>query len=185
MTQGLADALQPIDGADAGQDVRGVGALPAAGLQPATFAAALQEEVQQPWFGRAGEEAAAKLTQDGTIEAGVGEFQAEGLLPVDTGTNGLGRLTVGEFLHKLQDRDQGEPPGCLGGLATRWVEGSEVVIGEEGAQLIAEEQAGVRVGKSSTGDAGRLLGNGGDGVKAQRHRQTPLWAESEEVETKL
>jgi hypothetical protein len=53
------------------------------------------------------------------VEAGVYEFQAERVLPVDPAANGVGSLSVGQPLGELQHRDQGQPPRGEGRLAAR------------------------------------------------------------------
>src|SRR5262249_29141585 len=103
-----------------------VGALPAACLEPTAFAAAVQDRVEQAPFGRAGDQTGAELAPDGAVEAGVGPFQGEGVLPVDAGADGGGGLAVGQVLDELEDGDEGEPPGGLGRSAPRGVEVGEV-----------------------------------------------------------
>ena len=58
-------------------------------------------------------QAGAELAEHGEVEAGVGQLQAEGVLPVDAAADGVGGLAIGEPLGELQDGDQGQPPGGL------------------------------------------------------------------------
>jgi hypothetical protein len=67
------------------------------------LAAAVQNGVQQWLFGGAADQACAELTKYGEVEAGFRQFQAEGVLPVDAGADGIGRLPVGQVLDELKD----------------------------------------------------------------------------------
>ena len=86
--------------------------------------------VQQEPFGPAGGEAGAELGEDGEVEAGVVELQAEGVLPVDAAADGVGGLAIGEVLGELHDGDQGELPGGQCGLSAPGVEAGEVGVAE-------------------------------------------------------
>ena len=44
------------------------------------------------------------------VEAGISQFKAEQVLPIDTGTHGLGGLSIREVLAELQDGHEGEAP---------------------------------------------------------------------------
>jgi hypothetical protein len=98
-------AEQPVDGPDAAQDVGRVGTLLAAGLEPTPVTAAVQDGVEKAPLSRASDEAGAEFTQDGAIEAGIGQFKGKGVLPVNAGADGVGRLSVGEILGELEDGD--------------------------------------------------------------------------------
>ena len=56
------------------------------------------------------DKACAKLRQHAEVEAKVGQFKAKGILPGNSGTHGVGHLTVAELLQKLKHRDQSQPP---------------------------------------------------------------------------
>jgi hypothetical protein len=60
-----------------------VGALSAPLSDQAEFAASFQEGVEELQFGLALDQARAELAEHGVIEAGIGQFQGEGVLPVD------------------------------------------------------------------------------------------------------
>ena len=94
----------------------------------------LEQRVQEQPFGPAGDQAAAELAEHGVVEAGIGQLQAEGVLPVDAAADGVGGLAIGEVLGELQDGDQGEPPGGVGGLSARGKQVGEVVVRVEDAR---------------------------------------------------
>ena len=107
--QSLAQGLDPVQPSHAGDDMRGVGALAAAGLdQPGLFEA-FQHQAQQPVGPALQREAGAELRQGGEVEARVVQLEAERVFPGDTVRDGLGSLTVGEVVPELQDgHDQEE-----------------------------------------------------------------------------
>ena len=59
--------------------------------------------------------AGAELAEHGVIEAGIGQFQAQGVLPVDASADGVGGLAVGKSLDVLEDGGHGEPGGEVAG----------------------------------------------------------------------
>ena len=68
-------------------------------------------------FGLAVDQTGAELAQHGMVEAGIGQLQAECVLPVDASTDGVGGLAVGEALDVLEHGGQSEPGRCFSGLA--------------------------------------------------------------------
>jgi hypothetical protein len=62
-------------------------------------------------LGPAGDEAGAELAEDREVEAGVVQLQAQEVLPVDAGADGVGGLAIGEPLGVLEGRDQRQSPG--------------------------------------------------------------------------
>src|SRR3954454_18291826 len=94
-----------------------VGTLPAPLADQAEFPASFQEGVEELQFGLAVDQAGAELAEDGVVEAGIGQFQSQGVLPVDAATDGIGGLAVGETLDVLEDGDGGQPCGGGGGLS--------------------------------------------------------------------
>ncbi len=54
---------------------------------------------------RAGSSRAVGCEEDRVVKAGVGQFQAQRVLPVDAGQDGMNGLTVGEILEELEDGD--------------------------------------------------------------------------------
>ena len=140
-----------------------VGALLGAGLDQAVGLAGLEHRLQQEPFGTAGDEAGAELAEDGEVEAGVGQLQAEGVLPVDAAADGVGGLAIGEPLGELQDRDQGQPPGGLRRLSPVGEQAGEAFVVVEGAQGVPHGQVGVAVGEGGAGDVGGQFRDAGRG----------------------
>jgi hypothetical protein len=59
--------------------------------------ASLEHRLQQESLRTAGDEGGAELAQHGEVEAGIGQFQAAGVLPVNAGADGRGGLaTIGD-----------------------------------------------------------------------------------------
>ena len=94
------------------------------------------------------------------IKAGVGQFQAQRVLPVDAGQDGMNGLTVGEILKELKDGDQREFPGCDGGLAGGGEEGGEILVGVDRAELVTESGDGVAFWENGTDDSGGVSWDG-------------------------
>ena len=117
--QRLAQELEPVQLAHGGEDVGGIGALPAAGLEQAVGAARLEHPLQQALLGAAGEQAAAEVAQKAEVEAGVAQLQVEQILPVDARPHRLGGLAIAQPLAELQERDQGQAPGRAAGAPAR------------------------------------------------------------------
>ena len=55
-------------------------------------------------------------------------LRSHGILPIDPGAHGIGRLSVAEMLEELEDRDQGQAPRGQGGLALAGVKRTEILI---------------------------------------------------------
>jgi hypothetical protein len=64
-------------------------------LDQALVFQALQQGVEQQQFGPTRDQAGAELAEHGVVEAGIGEGEAERVLPVDPAPHGVGRLAVG------------------------------------------------------------------------------------------
>jgi len=167
--------------------VGAVGALASPPLEQPLLPQAREQAVEKGLRLVAGAEAGAELGEDGEVEAGVVEFQPQGVLPVESGADGVGGLAVGQVLQELHQRDQGQAPGGEGGLAAAWVEVGEVLIGEEGPQLLAQAQAQTAPGEGGAGDAGGLFRDGGGRLGVQAHgrlrRRAGMRESSSQVET--
>ena len=109
------------------------------------------------------QQALAKLTQHREVEAFVGQFQAEGIFPVNAGAHRIGSLTVREVLGELHDADQCQPPGGISRLTVGRIEVGELVVGEERAQHIAHLHVDIAFAKRAPGDFGGQVRNGRDG----------------------
>jgi hypothetical protein len=149
MAQRLAYAFKPGQRTDGGQHMCRVGALPAPLLEPATGARLLQYQVEQAPLGPTGHQTGAELGEHRMVEAGVGQLQAEGILPVQPAAHRIRRLAVGQPFHELQHRDQRQAPRRLSRLSVYRKEVGEVFIVIEGAQRIAQLHD-----QCATGEAG-------------------------------
>ena len=121
---------------------------PAASDQP-EFAASVQEGVQELQFGLAVDQAGAELAEHGVVEAGIGQFQAQGVLPVDAAADGVGGLAVGEALDVLEDGGQGQPRGRGGRLSAGGEQVGELVVAVERSEFVGDAEAKVPLGKAA------------------------------------
>ena len=139
--------------------MRRVGALPVPFADQAEFPASFQEGVEELLFGLAVDQAGAELAEYGVIEAGIGQFQTQGVLPVDATTDGIGGLAVGEALDVLEDGGQGEPSGGGGRLAAGGEQLGELVVAEERAKFLGDAEAKSALGEGGVGHASGLVGD--------------------------
>jgi hypothetical protein len=95
---------------------------PVRGFQPG------EEGIQQELFGSPCHQAGAKLRQHRVVEPGIGEFQGQGILPVNTTPDGLCRLAIGQLVGILHHGNERQTPRCFSWLAPSWVEGREGCI---------------------------------------------------------
>jgi hypothetical protein len=51
-------------------------------------------------------EACAELTQDRLVKAGVSQFQAEKILPINAASDGISGLAIGQMFSELEDGDE-------------------------------------------------------------------------------
>ena len=122
-------------------------------------------------LGRALDQARAELREDREVEARVGQFEPEGVLPVDPTAHRVGGLAVGEALFELHHGDESEPPGALGGSALRREERSEARILVEWAEDVSDLQVEVALQEGGFGHPDRLLGNLPNRLGTKRHRK--------------
>src|SRR5215203_6606404 len=80
--QRLDDKLQPIEGANGRQHMRGVGPLPPPGLEDAELSGDLEPPLQQALLRASGQKTVSKLAEDTKVKARVGPLEAEKVLPV-------------------------------------------------------------------------------------------------------
>ena len=175
-TQGFCQQLEPVHHADRCQHMGRVGPLPAPGLDQPRRLALLQQFLEQPLPGLTRKQSGAELAENGEVEARVGQLETEQVFPVDPGADGVGGPSIRESLAELQDGDEGEPPGGEGGLPTLGVEVGEVLVAEDGSQLITEPEIGVSFGECGTGDECGQLGDGRDRAGLQGHGGTSGWS---------
>ena len=115
-----------------------VAALTPARLEQASRLTRLQQLAEQPLLGVGLKQAGAELAQDRGVEAGVGQLEAEQVLPVDARPHRLRRTPVGEVLAELQQGDERQAPRRQPGLAALREEIREVGVGENGPQLVSQ-----------------------------------------------
>ena len=96
------------------------------------------------------------------VKAGVGQFQAQRVLPVDAGQDGTNGLPVGEVLEELKDGDQHEFPRGDGGLTGGGEERCEILIGVDRAEPVTESGDGVAIGQDGVDDSGGVFWDGWD-----------------------
>ncbi len=142
-----------------------ISALFATRLEPALRLALLQQPLEEPLTGLMGYEAGAELTEDRGIKPGITQLQSQGVLPIDATAHRLGGLSVRESLQKLEDRDQRQPPGSLGGLSDRREHIRKGLIGVDRPQFIADRQVEIAFGKGGTRYSDGFFGHWGN-----RHR---------------
>ena len=156
-----------------GQDVRAVGTLLAACLDQTARPEALQHPIQQQVLGITGDEACPKLGQNAEVEARVGEFEPERVLPVDPGAHGICSLTITQLLGELEDRDEGQPPRREPGLAAGRVQATEVLVLIDGAELVTQPRSHCSLGKGCSGYPLCLGWDRTDRFRPQTHRASP------------
>jgi hypothetical protein len=123
----------------------------APGREQSPGLAGLEYRLEEDLFGSAGQEPGSELGEDGEVEAGVGQFKPEQVFPVDAAANGIGGLSVGKSFGELEDQNQCESPGGLGGLTLGGEEVSEALIVVKGAELVAKENGGMTVREGGGG----------------------------------
>lgn len=101
---GLGDQFQAGQVPHRGQDVGGVGALPAAFPDQADGPDFLQREAEQLVGPALLGQALSEVGKDAVMEAGVFQLHAQGVLEVDAVAHGLGGLPVGQLQQELQNR---------------------------------------------------------------------------------
>ena len=156
VAQGFADPLQPVEVAHRRQHLHRVRPLSPASIKQPPALERLEEAVQLARLASSSQQARAELAQDGQVEAGVGQVQAEGVLPVDARPNGFSGLAVREVLDELRDCHERETPGTFGRMSIRRVEVGEVLVAVQRTERFAyaHAQRAVREGRMS--DTSRL-----------------------------
>ena len=154
--QGMAECLphkfDAIQRADRRQDVTGVGTLVALWLEQSALADSLQEQVQEQSLGTALDQPATELAQDGVIETGILQLETERVLPNHARAYGIRCLAVGQILDKLERGDQCLSPRALGWLAAFREQVRELVVSDEGLQLVSHAHVRVPGREGRTGE---------------------------------
>jgi len=79
-------------------------------IQPPTFSAALQEQIQQTLPSISRNQTRAKFGKHGMVKAKIGQFQAERVLPSQPITHGQSLLPIRQPFHELKHRHQCQTP---------------------------------------------------------------------------
>jgi len=182
MPERLVDALDPVHRPGRGQDMGGVRALPSPGLEQTMSGRNLQNGIQQQRLGGPRHQARPELAQHRAVEAGVGERQAEEILPVDPAPDSIGRLAIRQPLRELQQGHQRQAPWRLGRLALGREEAGEAAVVEDRAEPVAQAQQQVAARERQTRDMGRVVRNRQRRRRAQAHGQ-PRMAQGEAPST--
>ena len=157
-------------------------ALPSPGLEQTMSGRDLQDGIQQRSLGGPRHQARPELAQHRAVEAGVGERQAEEILPVDPAPDSIGRLAIRQPLRELQQGHQGQAPWRLGRLALGREEAGEAAVVEDRAEPVAQAQQQVAARERQTRDMGRVVRNRQRRRRAQAHGQ-PRMAQGEAPST--
>ena len=161
------DAFQVVETTDRRQDMGGVGPLGPAWLDPSVGFTGCQEGVQEPLSGLMGQQTFAKIVEEGEVEAGVVQVEAQRIFPIHTAPDRIGGLPIRQAFDILHDHHQGQAPGGdLHGAALWGVEIGKELIVIERAKLGAEIDIKVAFGKGRADGRSRRVGNGGQGFGA-------------------
>jgi hypothetical protein len=171
--QRLANQFQAIQQADRRQHGGRGGPLPPACPHQPRLPAARQQQVEEYCLLLAGQQPGAELAQHRGVEARVIQRQTEDVFPVDARPHRVGGLDVREPLGELQDSDQGQLGGGDRRAAARREQGSERAVLENRPQFVAQGEIRMAFREGGACDAGRLLGNQGDGERLQGHGEPP------------
>jgi hypothetical protein len=116
--------------------------------------AALEELLQHKLFGAAGQEAVAKFAEHRNVKARIRQGESEQVFPIDTSPHRLGGLAISKVFAELPNGDERQAPGREARLAIEREAGGKVVVPEDRAQGIPQEQVGIAFGKGGPGHSG-------------------------------
>jgi hypothetical protein len=145
--------------------MRGVRALTAPRCEQALRPCQRQQAIQEEGLCCSSDEPATKLTQDGRVEAGVGEGEAEDVLPINPATDGLRGLAIRSAFGTLEDRDHGEAGGRFGRLAAPGEEGRALRVVVKWAEMLGDLHREVTTRERGTGYPLSVFRDGIGGVR--------------------
>jgi len=119
--------------------VGGIGAHLAARAHQPAGGQPLQQRVQYHLIQTPAGDPGPELTQHRVVETGIGQIEAQRVLPIDTGTDALGGLPVGQILRHLKDRHQGQARRRPARLTAHPVGTRELLIGQPLTELVAHQ----------------------------------------------
>src|SRR5579859_1185973 len=106
-THRFPDTEHSVEGADLGQDMGGIGALPSARFEPAFLPKHAEHFLKQKLLSMVFYETSTKFGEDRGVKPCIGEFQTQQILPIDPPSNGISRLSIRKVLYKLHHSNQG------------------------------------------------------------------------------
>jgi hypothetical protein len=136
-----------------------VGALSTPLVDQSELPELVQQRIQELPFGLAVDQAGAEFAEHRVVEAGIGQLQGQGALPVDTAAHGVGGLAVGQTLDVLEDGDQSQPCRRSGRLASGGEQLGELIVTVEATELVSDAEAESAFGEGGVGDAVGLFGD--------------------------
>src|SRR5216683_958902 len=153
--------------------MRRVRSLPPPLFEPSSLFAQRQYRFQEAFFSSQCHQAGPKFTQDGMIEAGVSQLQAESILPVQSTPNGIGGLPIRQILHKLENGDQCQSPRGVGWLPAPWIQISKQLILVKCSQGVTKPNVEIALWKSSMHNSDGFCWNFRDRLRFHRHGWPP------------
>ena len=139
------------------QDMRRIGPLPTARFEEALLAEEGQHRLEEEQLGRAVDQAGTKLTEHGGIEAGIGQGQGQGILPVDATADGIGSLAVGQAFGELHHGNEGQLGRGFRRLAGLRKQVRELGIDVDGTKGVAHAHIRIAFREGGMGHAGRFV----------------------------
>jgi hypothetical protein len=91
---GLGHAGETVQGTDRSEHMCGVGTLAASGAQQLVLPTQDQKRIEEMLFQASCHQATAELAQNRGIEARVGQFQSQKVLPIDAAADRIGRPPI-------------------------------------------------------------------------------------------
>ncbi|GAA0256336.1 hypothetical protein GCM10008965_26110 [Methylorubrum aminovorans] len=169
MAQRFPDNFEPAQSSQRSKDVGRVAALASTAFQEPALPCQCERRVEEPAFRPMGEKAGAELAQDSVVEAGIGELQAQEVLPVDPRADCVGGLAIGESLHELQQGREGEPDRRLSGASPHREQVGKVVILHDLMQVVIEAHDRIAVRKDRSRDLRSLIRHDVGASHVERH----------------
>ncbi len=172
--QGFPNQFEAVEIANGGKHMRRIGALRAPRFDETEVTDQVQEGVQEQALGATVQQTRTKLTQDRGVVARMVEREAEGILPVDAGTNRGGGLGIGEVFTGLHDGGEGKAMGGSGGVADDGIAGGEVAVLIDHAKVVAHlHPGGGAAAKDGASKRSGVLRDEIDDLRLKGHDEPP------------
>jgi hypothetical protein len=101
----------------------------------------------------------ANFAEHRLAKAGIGQFKAQGVLPIDTAADGIGGPAIRQRLHILQHQGQANPGGRRRRLAAGRKQGGILVVMVEQAEGLDQAKAMRAFRKGRMGNTPGFIGN--------------------------